>query len=135
MKTDPAGSCSKGNFLRLPSGPEYIQGQLGTKLLESKYCHGIIAFQRGQLAQLGCVMQKVLWDKQRDIIMIAIDLGKLGELAQGRHDHIEMVVPHATLQLQGLQGTCDSLRENPKGTQVQMSELTDVHALTQVTQV
>ena len=52
---------------------------------------------------------------QTDIIMIAIDLGKLGAVAQGRHDHIEMAVPHATLQLQGLQGTCDSLRENPKG--------------------
>lgn len=70
----------------------------------------------GQLAQLGCVTQKVLQDKQRDIILIEIDLGKLGSLAQGRHDHNEMGVPHATLlQLQSLQGNCDSLKENPKG--------------------
>lgn len=70
----------------------------------------------GQLAQLGYVTQKVLKDKQRDIIMIEIDLGKLGSLAQGRHDHIEIGVPHATLlQFQHLQGTCDSLKENPKG--------------------
>lgn len=50
----------------------------------------------GQLAQLGYVTQKVLKDKQRDIILIEIDLGKLGSLAQGRHDHIEIGVPHAT---------------------------------------
>lgn len=48
--------------------------------------------------------------------MIKIEPGKLGALAQGRPNGIEMVVPHATLlQFQDLQGTCDSLKENRKG--------------------
>lgn len=47
--------------------------------------------------------------------MIVIDLGKLGALAQGRHDRTP-----------GFAGTCDSLREPQEayGTQVQKSELT-----------
>ena len=53
---------------------------------------------------------------QRDIIMIKIDPGKLGALAQGGPNGIEMAVPQATLfQFQGLQGACDSLKENHKG--------------------
>ena len=70
----------------------------------------------GQLAQLGYVMQKVLQGQQRDIIVIKIDPGELGALAQGRPNGIEMAVPHATLlQFQDLQGTCGSLKENRKG--------------------
>ena len=70
----------------------------------------------GNFAQLGCVTQKVLQDEKRDIILIEIGLGKLGALAQGRHNHMETEVSQVKpLQLQALQCTCDSLKENPKG--------------------
>lgn len=108
---------SKGDLLGLPYSNECLH-KLRTKLGKSSHediTRVIIALHRGgiqllgQLAQIGCVIQKVLQNSHRDVIVIEIDPGELETLAQCRQEGTELGVYHPTaLQLQGLQSICNT---------------------------
>lgn len=104
LTTFMADIRSKGDSLGLPYSHKCLH-ELRTKLDKSSHkditCV-IIALQRGRiqllgkLAQIGCMIQKVLQNSHGDVIVIEIDPGELGALAQGRQEGNELRVYHPT---------------------------------------
>ena len=81
-------------------------------MVEESYCFNVtkvfIALHWGKVLLLihfppvGCVQQNVLQDGHTEVIVIQVDLGDPGALAEGRYEDSELRVLHlTTLQIQG----------------------------------